>query len=194
MTPALRGPSPSELFDTAYADYTKGRYALAIQGFQEYLETYPGTDLSDDARYWIGESHYAQKRYQDAIADFDVPNNNPPVNHLPPPVVTSQTPVAFSEANELVDNFADIDSEFDKLVELGSLRMHPEKLAAKDGDWRVFTLWSGGNEHVNNTAVVPKTSALWRRHRPPHPRSLTRPRTATPWSRATRCGASRASS
>ncbi|HSS45013.1 MAG TPA: tol-pal system protein YbgF, partial [Thermoanaerobaculia bacterium] len=41
------------------------------QGFQEYLETYPTTDLSDDARYWIGESHYAQKRYQDAITDFD---------------------------------------------------------------------------------------------------------------------------
>src|SRR6185295_12367279 len=27
--------SPSELYDTAYSDYGKGRYALAIQGFQE---------------------------------------------------------------------------------------------------------------------------------------------------------------
>jgi tol-pal system protein YbgF len=62
---------PSELYDTAYADYTKGRYALAIQGFQEYLQAYPSTDLSDNAQYWIGESHYAQKKYADAIADFD---------------------------------------------------------------------------------------------------------------------------
>jgi tol-pal system protein YbgF len=62
---------PSELYDTAYADYTKGRYALAIQGFQEYLQSYPSTDLSDNAQYWIGESHYAQKKYPDAIADFD---------------------------------------------------------------------------------------------------------------------------
>ena len=62
---------PSELYDTAYADYTKGRYALAIQGFQEYLQAYPTTDLSDNAQYWIGESHYAQKKYPDAIADFD---------------------------------------------------------------------------------------------------------------------------
>ncbi|MEP6470981.1 MAG: tol-pal system protein YbgF [Acidobacteriota bacterium] len=62
---------PSELYDTAYADYTKGRYALAIQGFQEYLQSYPSTDLSDNAQYWIGESHYAQKKYSDAIADFD---------------------------------------------------------------------------------------------------------------------------
>lgn len=62
---------PSELYDTAYADYTKGRYALAIQGFQEYLQSYPSTDLSDNAQYWVGESHYAQKKYPDAIADFD---------------------------------------------------------------------------------------------------------------------------
>jgi len=62
---------PAELYDTAYADYTKGRYALAIQGFQEYLEAYPNTDLSDNGQYWIGESHFAQKKYREAIADFD---------------------------------------------------------------------------------------------------------------------------
>ena len=72
-TDAVARPAagPSELYDTAYADYTKGRYALAIQGFQEYLQAYPSTDLSDNAQYWIGESHYAQKKYAEAIADFD---------------------------------------------------------------------------------------------------------------------------
>lgn len=69
VRPAAAGPA--ELYDTAYADYTKGRYALAIQGFQEYLGAYPNTDLSDNAQYWIGESHYAQKKYREAIADFD---------------------------------------------------------------------------------------------------------------------------
>ncbi len=64
-------PSPSDLFDTAYSDYTKGRYALAVQGFQDYLKSYPGTDVADDAQYWIGESHYAQKDYKSAVADFD---------------------------------------------------------------------------------------------------------------------------
>ena len=62
---------PSELYDTAYADFTKARYALAIQGFQEYLEAYPNTDLSDNAQYWIGEAHYAQKKYREGVADFD---------------------------------------------------------------------------------------------------------------------------
>jgi tol-pal system protein YbgF len=69
--PAGGHPSPAELYDTAYADYNKGRYALAIQGFQDYLTAYPNTDLSDNAQYWIGECHYAQKKHKDAIADFD---------------------------------------------------------------------------------------------------------------------------
>jgi aspartyl/asparaginyl beta-hydroxylase (cupin superfamily) len=71
-------------------------------------------------------------------------------------------PMAFAEASELESNFADIEAEFDKLIQLGLLKMHPEQLA-KEGDWRVFTLWSAGHEHVNNTAVTPKTAAVWRR-------------------------------
>jgi tol-pal system protein YbgF len=69
VRPAAAGPS--ELYDTAYADYTKARYALSIQGVQEYLEAYPNTDLSDNAQYWVGEAHYSQKKYREAIADFD---------------------------------------------------------------------------------------------------------------------------
>jgi len=68
--PGAAGPSPAELYDTAYADYSKGRYALAIQGFQDYLSSYPSTDLSDNAQYWIGESHFAQRKFPEAITDF----------------------------------------------------------------------------------------------------------------------------
>ncbi len=68
--PGAAGPSPAELYDTAYADYSKGRYALAIQGFQDYLSSYPSTDLSDNAQYWIGESHFAQRKFPEAINDF----------------------------------------------------------------------------------------------------------------------------
>src|SRR4030095_14054095 len=66
----VSGPTPAELYDTSYADFTKGRFALAIQGFQDYLASYPSTDLSDNAQYWIGECHFAQKKYTEAIADF----------------------------------------------------------------------------------------------------------------------------
>jgi tol-pal system protein YbgF len=69
--PAGAHTSPTELYDTAYADYTKGRYPLAIQGFQDYLAAYPNTDLSDNAQYWIAECLYSQKKHKEAIAAFD---------------------------------------------------------------------------------------------------------------------------
>jgi tol-pal system protein YbgF len=68
---AVGHAAPADLYDTAYGDYGKGRYALAIQGFQEYIDAYPSTDLTDNAQYWIGEAHYAQKKYKESVADFD---------------------------------------------------------------------------------------------------------------------------
>lgn len=65
------GASPQQLYDTAYGDYTKGRYELAIAGFQEYIERYPSTDLSDNAQYWIGESQFSERKFGDAIGSFD---------------------------------------------------------------------------------------------------------------------------
>jgi len=49
----------------------RGNYDLAILGFRQYLESFGGTDLADNASYWIGESYYRQKRFQDAIREFD---------------------------------------------------------------------------------------------------------------------------
>jgi tol-pal system protein YbgF len=68
---APAGPSPQQLYDTAYSDYTKGRYELAIAGFQEYIENYPSTDLTDNAQYWIGECHFSERKFDAAIQDFD---------------------------------------------------------------------------------------------------------------------------
>lgn len=65
------GPSPQQLYDTAYGDYTKGRYELSIAGFQDYIERYPSTDLSDNAQYWIGESNFSERKFDEAIRDFD---------------------------------------------------------------------------------------------------------------------------
>jgi len=59
------------LYQTAYSDYLRGSYDLAILGFRQYLDGYSDTDLADNAVYWIGESYYRQRRFQDAIREFD---------------------------------------------------------------------------------------------------------------------------
>jgi tol-pal system protein YbgF len=65
------GISPADLFAQATADYQRGRYDLARQGFEDYAEKFPRTDLSDDALYWAGECWAAQKKPHEAIAAFD---------------------------------------------------------------------------------------------------------------------------
>jgi tol-pal system protein YbgF len=60
-------PAPRELYSQAYADYARGNYDVAIQGFQEYLKDYPTTDFSDNAQYWIGECLYGKQKYNEAV-------------------------------------------------------------------------------------------------------------------------------
>src|SRR5262245_11140730 len=48
---AQAGPPPRELYSAAYADYARGNYDLAIQGFQEYLKNYADSELADNAQY-----------------------------------------------------------------------------------------------------------------------------------------------
>jgi len=68
---AAGSADPDELFNGAYADYSKGNYAPAILGFTEFLKRFPTTERADDALYWIGLCHYDQGEYAEAIAQFD---------------------------------------------------------------------------------------------------------------------------
>jgi len=63
--------NPSTLYQTAYRDYQRGNYDLAIAGFRDFVAKFAKSDLADNAAYWIGESLYSQKKYGDAIAQFD---------------------------------------------------------------------------------------------------------------------------
>jgi tol-pal system protein YbgF len=62
---------PESLYQTAYNDYLRGNYDLAILAFRQYLETFPDTDLADNASYWIGECYYQQSRFREAIREFE---------------------------------------------------------------------------------------------------------------------------
>jgi tol-pal system protein YbgF len=69
--PRLPSSDPETLYQTAYSDYRAGSYDLAIMSFTRYLETYPDTELADNAMYWLGESYFAQGRFRQAVLAFD---------------------------------------------------------------------------------------------------------------------------
>ncbi|MGE5236699.1 MAG: tol-pal system protein YbgF [Acidobacteriota bacterium] len=68
--PQAGAPEPAQLYTAAYEDYLRGNYDLAIQGFREYVKRFPTTELADNALYWIGESYYSKRQFQEAIAAF----------------------------------------------------------------------------------------------------------------------------
>jgi tol-pal system protein YbgF len=78
------GASPSQAFETARSDYYMGNWSLAIQGFESFLKTFPKSDLTDDAQYYIGETSYMSGRFQDALAAYNaVIERYPTSNTLP---------------------------------------------------------------------------------------------------------------
>jgi tol-pal system protein YbgF len=64
-------PDPDALYNTAYSDFSKGNYALAIAGFEEYQQKFAGSPLADNALYWVGECHFSQGNFPDAVRSFD---------------------------------------------------------------------------------------------------------------------------
>lgn len=64
-------PDAEALYNAAYADFSKGNYALAISGFEEYADRFSSTPMADNALYWVGECHYSQADFTRAIEAFD---------------------------------------------------------------------------------------------------------------------------
>jgi len=69
--PAGFGMSPSKAFEMARSDYFAANWSLAIQGFESFIKTFPKSDLTDDAQYYIGETQYMARDYKLAVEAYD---------------------------------------------------------------------------------------------------------------------------
>ena len=65
-TPASEGETKA--YEAALNQFKLGNYPLSISAFQGFLVTYPSSKLAPSAQYWIGNAHYAQREYKQAIA------------------------------------------------------------------------------------------------------------------------------
>ncbi|MGH7221233.1 MAG: tol-pal system protein YbgF [Nitrospiraceae bacterium] len=58
-------------YERLLALYRDGDLDGARQGFAAFLRDYQNSDLSPNARFWLGESHYGKKDYRQAIDSYD---------------------------------------------------------------------------------------------------------------------------
>ena len=68
-SPAAAGADQGA-YNQAFDILKAGKYADAITAFQQFLQTYPQSSLADNAQYWLGESYYVTRDFQNAAAAF----------------------------------------------------------------------------------------------------------------------------
>lgn len=66
----LPAGSAAEEYEQAQRLLTQGRYDEAESALRGFLDRHPDHQLSDNARYWLGESYYVRKRYEEAASAF----------------------------------------------------------------------------------------------------------------------------
>lgn len=75
--PPAAGPPPSatdgggeQLYHDAFKKLQDADYAGAERGFRAFLQANPRHALAGNAQYWLGETYYARKDYQNAMGAF----------------------------------------------------------------------------------------------------------------------------
>jgi len=83
-TPDTVGLVADKLYNTAYLDFTRGKYDVAISEFRRYLAAFSPSDNADNAQYWIGECFYslgkldsAETGFRQVLVDFPKGNKVP---------------------------------------------------------------------------------------------------------------------
>jgi tol-pal system protein YbgF len=134
-SPAAPGSAPSAdtLYSNGLRDITSGKYDLARSEFQDYLKYYGDTDLASNAQFYLGEIAYAQKSYDQAVAEYEkVITNYPKSFKLAPArlkkamalLILGQKAAGIRELREVVNRYPGTEEERKaraRLKELGAV-------------------------------------------------------------------------
>ncbi len=66
----VSGEVVEQQFNAALLDFNRGKYEVAILGFQSILETFPGSPYSEASHYYLGRSYRESKDYRKAVTHF----------------------------------------------------------------------------------------------------------------------------
>ena len=70
--PVITPPMSGEvLYQNALRDLNGGKFDLARQEFNDYLKYFPAGEFASNSQFYIGETHYQQARYAEAVVAYD---------------------------------------------------------------------------------------------------------------------------
>jgi tol-pal system protein YbgF len=66
------GGSDRDNYQAAFELLKEQRYEPAALAFQQFLVSYPESQLADNAQYWLAESYYVTDKFDSALQEFEV--------------------------------------------------------------------------------------------------------------------------
>lgn len=91
--------TPEGLYQKGLDTYRAGNYPAARETFTAFLEQNPKHELAANARYWTGETYYSEKKYEQAILEFQEVIKNFPDKEKVPAAMFKQA-AAFAEIGD----------------------------------------------------------------------------------------------
>ena len=64
------GEGPRAMYDASYQNFLRNDFAAAENGFRSFISTYPADQLTSNAYYWLGRSHFERKQFEPAAKSF----------------------------------------------------------------------------------------------------------------------------
>jgi tol-pal system protein YbgF len=138
VVPAAPAASPEQeqtAYQKAFDLLKDGRYDDAIAAFNDMLSNYPNGKLTDNAQYWLGEAHFAARRFREAGQEFSKVIDNFPQS--------SKVPDAMLKLGFSYYELGDWAKARDSLEQL--MARYPQSTAAQLADRRLQKMKAEGH-------------------------------------------------
>jgi tol-pal system protein YbgF len=116
-------------YEVAWRTLEKRDYRSAIARFKDFLKKNPKSRLAANAQYWIGESHYALREFDQAIIEFDAVRSRYPEAEKVPAALLKQG-LAFAELGETGNARLVLQEVLDKYAQTPEASQAKQKLRA----------------------------------------------------------------
>ena len=120
-------------YQAAFDLLKDGKYQEAVNGFKQYLATFPNAALADNAQYWLGEAHYVMKEFPEALRNFRIVIEKYPESRKIPDAL-----LKIGYCNYELKNFAEAKNSLTRVVQqyadTTAARLASQRLAKMDGE------------------------------------------------------------
>jgi len=123
--------TPEALYQQGHDAFKAGDNAKARELLSKFIEHYPKHKLAANAHYWLGESYYSDKNYDQAILEFQEVIKNFPDNKEKVPAAMLKQGMAFKEEGDYKNAAYVYRKLIDEYPKSDEAKIAKEKLRAK---------------------------------------------------------------